>query len=162
MRFDYVMGLLAGLATTATADSMTVFTKCSLTDCNSGEAYFYTKYGTYKVNANKGCRKTKVPGMTEFCVDWGKNRGHFRFNHQSNKRCLLMRSKSFYACDYPRCHKTEWKESGCSWREMPSNDTVIVTESATATVAFPEETGDDDEEFNYVPTPEITEVPTLD
>ncbi|KAK1995286.1 hypothetical protein LX36DRAFT_582779 [Colletotrichum falcatum] len=114
MRFE-VMALIAGLATISTANTMTVFTECGpFNMCDSKNAIFYTDTGIYSVNANKGCRGTRVPGMTEFCVDWDKFRGHFKYSHQTKKRCLLMRSRTTHACPAYRCDKSDWEEVGCT------------------------------------------------
>ncbi|KAK1984176.1 hypothetical protein LZ30DRAFT_586804 [Colletotrichum cereale] len=113
MRFGIAIPV-AALATTSTADRMTVFTECGPFDiCDNKNAMFYTDDGTYKVNANKGCRDTGVPGMTEMCVDWDKFRGHFKFSHQANKRCLLMRERATYSCPAYRCDRSEWEEVRC-------------------------------------------------
>ncbi|KAK2022141.1 hypothetical protein LX32DRAFT_603388 [Colletotrichum zoysiae] len=114
MRF-YITALIASLATISMADTMTVFTECGPFGlCDSKNAIFYTASGTYNVDANKGCRGTGVPGMTEFCVDWDRFRGHFKFSHQAKKRCLVMRSRASQACPAYRCDKSEWEEVGCN------------------------------------------------
>ncbi|KAK2008151.1 hypothetical protein LZ32DRAFT_28590 [Colletotrichum eremochloae] len=114
MRFDLTI-LIVGLATTSTADKMTVFTECGpFSLCDSKNAMFYTDSGTYNVNANKGCRGTGVPGMTEFCVDWDKFRGHFKYDHQAKKRCLLMRERITHSCPAYRCDRSEWEEVSCT------------------------------------------------
>jgi hypothetical protein len=119
MRLSSITALLAALAaTTASADRMTVNTQCPCNicgSCDSRDATFFTDSGSYKVNANKGCRSTSVPKMTEFCVDWGKGRAHFRYSGQANKRCLLMRSQAPYGCSADHCHRTEWEPATCSW-----------------------------------------------
>ncbi|KAM5350622.1 hypothetical protein ACJ41O_007127 [Fusarium nematophilum] len=131
MRLDMTL-LVAALASTCTADSMTVYSKCGPTSCIHREALFFTSVGTYSVNASDGCRKTKVPGMTDFCVDWKRNRAHFKFSHQSSKRCLIMRSKDPYGCSsYDHCYKAEWKEVSCNWRlAAPEEDEPVATVSA--------------------------------
>ncbi|KAH7224432.1 uncharacterized protein BKA55DRAFT_527597 [Fusarium redolens] len=117
MRFE-IAAVIMALAMNVSADRMEIFTKCTL-GCDSSDAFFYTDYGAYKVNANEGCRSTSVPGMVEFCVDWGKRRSHFRFSGQ-NKRCLIQDSESAYGCAYNSCWKTTWKEISCHWREAPN------------------------------------------
>jgi len=115
MRFD-ILAVLAALAMNASADRMEVFTKCAACkNCDSSTALFYTDYGTYKVNAEEGCRRTKVPGMVKFCVDWGKRRAHFKISGQS-KRCLTQDLENPYGCPSVQCFKTTWKEIPCHWR----------------------------------------------
>ena len=72
--------------------------------------------------------------MVEFCVDWGRKRGHFRFDHQSFKRCMLMRSSVPYGCSADHCEHSEWEEVGCSWRVAGGEDAPVATESAAANV----------------------------
>ncbi|KAL6412987.1 hypothetical protein AUP68_02481 [Ilyonectria robusta] len=132
MRFD-ILATLAALASGAVADRMEVFTECAaFGQCNSGNAFFYTDFGTYKVNANTGCRGTGVPGMVEFCVDWDRRRAHFRFDHQSNKRCLVQRSETAYGCNAQACWKTTWEEVGCSWRQAQGDAEEVASTSAAA------------------------------
>ncbi|KAF4452209.1 hypothetical protein F53441_4949 [Fusarium austroafricanum] len=136
MRFD-ITALLMALTMTASADRMEVFTECGGWTCMSYNAWFYTDYGTYKVNAEKGCRDTSVPAMVEFCVDWDNRRSHFRFSGQG-KRCLIQDSESAYGCNANACYKTTWKEIPCSWREVPNpeidNEPASSVAAAKATV----------------------------
>jgi hypothetical protein len=72
MRLSSITALLAALTATTSADRMTVNIRCPCNicgSCDSRDATFFTDSGSYKVNANKGCRSTSVPMMTEFCVD---------------------------------------------------------------------------------------------
>ncbi|KAF9770150.1 hypothetical protein IL306_012333 [Fusarium sp. DS 682] len=136
MRFD-ITAILATLALTASADRMEVFTRCSVGTCDSGHAVFYTDYGSYNVNANKGCRKTSVPAMVEFCVDWDKRRSHFRFSGQG-KRCLTQDSEAAYGCDAESCWKTTWKEIPCNWRLISKEDPATeIASSAFVTTTKP-------------------------
>ncbi|KAF4953262.1 hypothetical protein FGADI_6128 [Fusarium gaditjirri] len=96
MRFDITV-ILASLALTTSANRKEVFTTCAGFTFSSNEAWLYTDYGTYKFNAEKGCRATSVPAMVEFCVDWDNKRSHFRFSGQG-KRCMVQDSESAYGC----------------------------------------------------------------
>ncbi|KAI7763050.1 hypothetical protein LZL87_011193 [Fusarium oxysporum] len=136
MRFD-ITAILASLALTASADRMEVFTTCAGFSCRSSDAWFYTDYGTYSVNAEKGCRGTSVPAMVEFCVDWDNRRAHFRFSGQG-KRCMVQDSESAYGCA-STCYKTTWREIPCNWRmafeedpatEIASSAFVTTTKAA--------------------------------
>ncbi|KAH7183589.1 uncharacterized protein B0J16DRAFT_386663 [Fusarium flagelliforme] len=114
MRFD-ILAVFAALAINASADRMEVFTKCGACSCDANSAFFYTDYGAYKINAQKGCRGTSVPGMVKFCVDWDERRAHFKFSGQS-KRCLTQDSQNAYGCSAVQCYKTIWREIPCHWR----------------------------------------------
>jgi hypothetical protein len=130
MRFD-INAIIAALALTAAADRLEVFTTCAaFGQCESSGGTFYTDFGAYKVNANEGCRGTSVPAMTEFCMDWGNRRGHFRFSGQGNKRCLVQDSESTAACGSSGtdCYRTTWKEVACYWREIPIPEEQLATE----------------------------------
>ncbi|KAL6914984.1 hypothetical protein ACHAPO_009720 [Fusarium lateritium] len=147
MRFD-LAAIIASLALTTAADRMEVFTKCGGGTCDSRQAVFYTDVGSYKVNADKGCRKTSVPGMTEFCVDWDRRRAHFKFSHQATKRCLTQDSESAYGCE-SSCWKTTWREIACNWR-LPAPGAGDEEELATVseTVAAPAASEDADASEN--------------
>lgn len=135
MRFD-ILATLAALASGAVADRMEVFTECAaFGQCSSANAFFYTDYGTYRVDANTGCRGTSVPGMIEFCVDWDNRRAHFVYNGQ-NKRCLIQRSETVYGCAAQQCWKTTWEEVGCSWRKALEEGEDIASVSATKAAAI--------------------------
>ncbi|KAH7263764.1 hypothetical protein BKA59DRAFT_506780 [Fusarium tricinctum] len=134
MRFN-ITAIIAALASTAAADRMEVFTDCAaFGQCDSSGGTFYTDFGTYKVNANEGCRRTSVPAMTEFCMDWGNRRGHFRYSGQGNKRCLVQDSENTAACGSSGtdCYKTTWKEVACFWREIPIPAKKLATESPSS------------------------------
>lgn len=93
--------LALALATTAAADSMTVSEYWNA-GISSRSGKFTTDFGTYDVNANDGCRTTKVPGMGELCVDVGSARGHFRYGGQ-NKRCMKRTSRQSEGCTINQC-----------------------------------------------------------
>ncbi|KAF5616469.1 3-(3-hydroxyphenyl)propionate 2-hydroxylase [Fusarium sp. NRRL 25303] len=132
MRLD-ITAVLASLALTVFADRMEVFTSCGGFTCNSSDAWFYTDYGTYKVNANKGCRGTSVPAMVEFCVDWDNRRAHFRFSGQV-KRCMVQDSESAYGCA-ATCYETTWREIPCNWRmASEENPATEIASSAFVTM----------------------------
>jgi hypothetical protein len=114
---------LAALATAtcALADGMAVFTYCASFNiwCTSVSGVFTTDYGSYRVDANEGCRGTGVPGMTEFCVDWGNSRGHFRFGGQA-RRCMskkhTMNIDGYGQCPTgSTCNLSAWEEVRCTW-----------------------------------------------
>ncbi|KAM5352991.1 hypothetical protein ACJ41O_005713 [Fusarium nematophilum] len=133
MRFD-IVATLAALASGAVADRMEVFTECGVGQCSSSNAFFYTDYGSYRVNANTGCRGTGVPGMVEFCVDWDRRRAHFRYGGQG-KRCLLQRSETAYGCQYDACWKTTWEEVSCGWKKAAVEEEDVTSITATTAAA---------------------------
>lgn len=141
MRFD-ITAIIASLALTTAAYRMEVFTKCGGVTCDSRQGVFYTDFGSYQVNADKGCRKTSVPGMTEFCVDWDRRRAHFKFSHQATKRCLTQDSETPYGCQ-GSCWKTTWREIPCNWRvASPGEEEDGKLATASETAAVPAASGD--------------------
>ncbi len=110
--------LLTSLASTCTADYMRAFRPtASVCLWRLNQSQFQTDYGTYVVDASDGCRTSGVPAMVEFCVDWPRARGHFRFNGQG-KRCMRWTSTSTYPCGTFLGDYTEvsmWTEVACTW-----------------------------------------------
>jgi hypothetical protein len=110
--------LLTSLASTCTADYMRAFRPtASVCLCQINESQFTTDYGTYHVDASDGCRSTGVPAMVDFCVDWPRQRGHFRFNGQG-KRCMRWTSTSQFSCNTifgDWCEVSMWTEVTCTW-----------------------------------------------
>lgn len=136
MHFQYFTTLIVGFATISVADHMTVNEEYGgFGQYDRSDAIFFTDYGAYRVNANNGCRGTSVPGMTDFCVDWARTRGHFKYSHQDFKRCMIVTSRTGYPCLASECQRYEFGEVGCSWRlaEGNSSDTVPVSETPLPT-----------------------------
>ncbi|KAI8306707.1 hypothetical protein K4K61_004228 [Colletotrichum sp. SAR11_59] len=79
----------------------------TLAACSYSGEYFVNSGTKFDINADGGCSKRGIPEMAEFCIDYGKNRAHFRFNNQ-HKRCLGVK--------YKRGAVTEWKEIKCNWK----------------------------------------------
>ncbi len=115
MHFQTAAVVLGALSTICAADSLEVYQRCTATDRCEGLGYFRTDYGEYEVNGNGGCHRTKVPAMTEFCIDWRLGRAHFRFAGQDNKRCLFLASTEDWKCAFKYCYKQVFREIGCSW-----------------------------------------------
>jgi hypothetical protein len=135
------VAFIAMLFGTCTADKMWVHTTCPIFgSCDSSRALFYTDYGVYLVNANEGCRGTNVPGMIDFCMDWGNQRGHFQFSHQDFKRCLRHASSDDYSCSdgmwVVRCSDTWWDEVPCTWKVAPPSQNQNETEKATVSATL--------------------------
>ncbi|PVH79025.1 hypothetical protein DL98DRAFT_533383 [Cadophora sp. DSE1049] len=86
-------------ATGVLADSMQVWIYCYGGCTYDGR--FHTAYGSFDVDAKDGCRGTSVTGMTEFCVDWPRKRGHFKFQNQ-DRRCMVQTVEE-HGFDDPRC-----------------------------------------------------------
>ncbi|KAI8161828.1 hypothetical protein K4K50_000958 [Colletotrichum sp. SAR 10_71] len=108
MRFDIAI-ITATLAAGCAADRMVATYYCEGRSCwyrgeysvNSGRKFTFVDWG--------GCNTRGIPEMAEFCIDYGKSRAHFRFNHQ-NKRCLRVTATRASGTI------TEWSEVGCNWR----------------------------------------------
>lgn len=134
--------LAVGIASTAAADKLIVSQVCTLGVACTNIARFYTDFGDWSVNGNDGCHGTPVPGMVDFCIDWSKLRGHFRFSHQSFKRCLGVSDPEFDTCGkFNNCNVFIFDEVPCTWR-LPADDSYpepgdekIPTLSATLVAA---------------------------
>lgn len=113
---------------------------------------FYTDHGEYGIDPSPGCRGTKVPGMVEFCVDYGQRRVHFRFSHQSDKRCMRMTEiEDISPAPKPGDNvltgyiRMLFEEASCNWRRRDlssdgsgSNATEsVASESAVADTEVP-------------------------
>lgn len=160
MQLTSALSLAAlGLAGTAAADRLLISHFCWLTCRNQGT--FITDFGRYSVNGNDGCHGTSVPGMTEFCLDHRRDRGHFRFSHQGHKRCLRRSHNNDSDCGEAACWTSVWNEVACTWREAGGGEEEGEEEiaSVSLTIDGPPaamETGADDEVpewFEYI-TPE--------
>lgn len=123
---------LVALASTAAADSLRVQEVCFFGCSRAGT--FITDYGRYSINAADGCRDPPVPGMTRICLDWSKSRGHFKFSHQANKRCLRVTKTEYVSCGANTCWNTVWSEVPCTWREAVDEDDEAL-ENVSATTA---------------------------
>ncbi|KAF4512817.1 hypothetical protein G6O67_000155 [Ophiocordyceps sinensis] len=75
---------------------------------------FTIDQGSYVVDGASGCRGTGVPGMVEFCVDWPKKRGHFRFDGQ-RRRCLVQKSGKYWLSGGHTCQEWVMEEAPCRW-----------------------------------------------
>lgn len=132
MRFQIpiIVAGLAALTTSVVGDQLITVEGCDVDlfrVCGLYYSTFVTDFGRYNVDAHNGCRGTSVPGMTEFCVDWPRSRGHFKFSHQSFKRCLVRESTVRFTGDGYwgiECWRATWNERPCTWREIPSNGTT--------------------------------------
>ncbi|KAI8232618.1 hypothetical protein K4K53_005032 [Colletotrichum sp. SAR 10_77] len=111
MRFSIAI-IIAILAAVCAADRMvTTRRRCSTPGgfirCSHRGEYFVNSGRKFTFSDAGGCDTRGIPEMAEFCIDYGKNRAHFRFNNQ-HKRCLGVKSTSGAV--------TEWKEIKCSWK----------------------------------------------
>ena len=109
----------AALAGNCAADSLAAYEDCVYLLCNAFSAVWYTDHGGFHVDATNGCRDTGIPGMTEFCVDWGQWRGHFRFDGQPDKRCFRQTATQDVDCGDAafelHCTFSTWFETPCTW-----------------------------------------------
>lgn len=110
-----ILSILA-FVTAATADTLIVSSVCLSTSCNHSGS-FVVDSGSYDVNAD-GCQTTGIPGMLEFCVDWGNKRAHFRFDGQG-KRCMRLASIEYVVCsdafESATCSTETFEETPCDW-----------------------------------------------
>jgi hypothetical protein len=81
-------------------------------------SHFHTDFGSYHVYTQSGCHSTSIPGMTDFCIDWGNSRAHFKFSGQ-NKRCLRNPGNgerfTGNSCPALECWRDVWTEVPCTW-----------------------------------------------
>lgn len=127
MRFEtLLLAGLAGLAPSVVADWLETTWTCDVdlfVHCgpyNSPYSHFHTSQGSYYVESmSDGCHSTNVPGMTEFCIDWGNTRAHFKFAPQNQKRCLKKNPNGERftgdSCTGLECWRDTWPEVPCSW-----------------------------------------------
>jgi hypothetical protein len=108
------------------ADRLEIYEYCYLSCTYS--ATFYTDYDHYNLgNLGSGCQGSgPVPGMKEICVDLLKKRAHFKFSHQSSKRCMKLVAYDYQDCSPATCGAYKFDEVDCTWREIPELDGEVV------------------------------------
>ncbi|EQB51511.1 hypothetical protein CGLO_08942 [Colletotrichum gloeosporioides Cg-14] len=108
MRFSIAI-ITATLAAVCAADRMVTSRSCSSQlGCSYSGEYFVNSGRNFTFSDRGGCKTRGIPEMAEFCIDYGKSRAHFRFNHQ-HKRCLKVTARG------PGT-RSEWSEVRCDWR----------------------------------------------
>ncbi len=114
----FALAALASLASHTAADYIQYTYYCVGASCK-GEYQWYSAYGNFSVDASPGCRKPDtIPGMSDLCLDWTLQRGHFFFNgHPTWKRCLKKGPVTVGDCPNPRvsCNTHKWEEVFCDW-----------------------------------------------
>ncbi|KAK3900605.1 hypothetical protein C8A05DRAFT_45582 [Staphylotrichum tortipilum] len=116
---------VAALAATCAADAMMTFSECNVVSgasCFRDVAIWYTAYGGFPVDPHDGCRG-QSNGMVDFCMDWTNYRGHFRFSHESFKRCFERKGGRLAPCyrglpEEYLCYLDYFEEVGCTWRQV--------------------------------------------
>ena len=102
MRFtSIIFAGLATLSTTVIGDKLVAVEGCDadiFVACGLYYAHWHSAFGVHSIDARDGCRDLDVPGMNEFCIDWPRGRGHFRFDNQG-KRCFLRGDTQWFAGD---------------------------------------------------------------
>lgn len=110
-----ILSILA-IVTAATADTLIVSSLCIENSCNHSGT-FVVEGGSYDVVAD-GCQATGIPGMIDFCVDWGNDRAHFQFDGQG-RRCMRLETIEFVGCsgDFASatCTTETFEETPCTW-----------------------------------------------
>lgn len=137
MHYSTIISVAAiGLAATVVADTMIVREVCYFSGCGYS-ATFQTTAGLYIIPGSDGChRNPGPPGMTELCIDHPRQRAHFKFNHQSFKRCLRATSNKWVECGTNSCWETIFDEVSCTWREAPGLEGEEEGELATASATI--------------------------
>jgi len=118
MRLD-LTALVATLAATVAADSVAVYTVCTIGLCDRRAAVFTSASGDYVVDADNtfgNCRSTSVPGMqaNSFCMNWEEGNGKGSFVINGARRCLEKRADRRVKCTGGyQCSISNWHEVGC-------------------------------------------------
>lgn len=120
MRLDFspfAVAVAVGLATTVAADRLMAQQMCNIfAGCTHYGGRFITNNGVaHDVDVSGGCRGTSVPNMVEFCISWNVPRGHFRFSHEQNKRCLIYSRIEHEDCGLNTCAWVYFEEGPCTW-----------------------------------------------
>lgn len=130
--------VVAGLAATASADTMMLLQCCTVgaapgggtmvIGCENNRAQWYPSgpqsYGL-AVPADAGCWNPKgsvapgPPALNNVCIDMSMARGHFYFDGQ-NRRCLVRRTMDLLSvrnvCSFPYdVYESRWDEVNCTW-----------------------------------------------
>jgi hypothetical protein len=133
MQLSNIFIAVAALGTVS-ADRMTVSSQCfhrcswrTLWINDNGKTYEMARLG------GPGCvGTTAVPGMTELCIDKAKGRAHFKFSHQSNKRCMVRTGGEYDSdCGLVSCENEFYVETACTWREPMDPNEPMESVSAT-------------------------------
>ncbi|PHH80113.1 hypothetical protein CDD80_2801 [Ophiocordyceps camponoti-rufipedis] len=107
------MTYLALLAATCAAD--TLHTSHHVHSGRHVHGDWRTNNGAvHSINADDGCRTPNVPGMVDFCIDYRRQRLHFRFGGQK-RRCMRRRNYEFKKVNAGNYEFTEWNEAPCDW-----------------------------------------------
>lgn len=115
------IGAVLSLAAFAAADSMYVQEMCFTAACSYvGE--FITDHGRwFTYGMRDGCHGGQgVPGLETICIDYRQARAHFKFSHQSNKRCMRG-DWTRDDCGINACGTWWFHETPCTWREALEN-----------------------------------------
>jgi len=108
--------LVTELAATIQADRWEITGLCGVFNCGYNPATWYYNDGrTFSFNPNDGCLVPYIPSVKEFCVDWGKRRGHF-YEDGGKRHCMreVQNDSSFCGTG---CLEIDvrWEDTGCSW-----------------------------------------------
>ncbi|KAK2760862.1 hypothetical protein FQN54_002102 [Arachnomyces sp. PD_36] len=115
--------LLSGLAvltSSVIADHLVTVEGCDadlFRMCGYHYAHWHIGYSVYEIDAEEGCRDPSVPGMTWICVDYGNERGEFKYEG-GPKRCFTRTSTTRItddSCWAIECWRKVWEEAPCTW-----------------------------------------------
>ncbi|KAH8168707.1 major facilitator superfamily protein [Sarocladium implicatum] len=105
---------------------------------------FITDHGRwFTYGMRDGCHGGQgVPGLETICIDYRQARAHFKFSHQSNKRCMRG-DWTRDDCGVNACGTWWFHETPCTWREALEIDEDGIsnqTEEFESVSALPEPT----------------------
>lgn len=120
---------VAALAATCTAEFIDVIETCKAgtnENCPSNgwfNGYYSGRPKVIQFNAADGCKSQSQigsVGLSELCMDWARQRAHFRYHRENDKRCLHMEYRRSHKEAGPcnsgsKCFKSYWKEIKCYW-----------------------------------------------
>jgi hypothetical protein len=116
MKISSPLAILALAATTVSADRLEIYESCGNNGCSSSGNY-YTNDNVRTEVPTVGCDGWRPNGaMAEWCMDLGGRRGHFRYNWEGSKRCLVERERRDAFCPTGQsCWEYIWHEVPCYW-----------------------------------------------
>jgi hypothetical protein len=111
-----ILVVVTGLAASVQADRWDMSGPCSIFECNYNTGDWYYNDGrNFEFNTYEGCRVPYIPGVKEYCIDWGRLRGHF-YEDSGKKRCMREVRDNSEFCG-TGCLKIDvgWEDTPCTW-----------------------------------------------
>lgn len=116
--------LMLGTVLTATvnADRWHIEMNC-LFSCVAYGKWHYNDNRQFDFDGTDGCRVPYIPGIKEFCMDYGRARAHF-YEDGGTRRCMARGWYENPDCgDFIYCINSWWDEIPCTWPPKRSSMT---------------------------------------